>query len=703
MVVSKVLVAANIQSQYDAINYFCSEMYEGFKEYGIDVDIYDSKHDLKEVLYKKYDLVVNVQGFIEEAMLNTFRISSNTPVLSIFVDHPMYHTGRILNCNRTQFNGYFDRKFVSFVENYFPNTADVNIFFPHGGAYTDDIIPYENREYDIVFIGGYTSPDISFQRMISNISGYTKEVAMRLAELLVENSGIAFEDGINYILQEDGKYADGNNFAKICSLLTPVDKFHRSVKRKKIIDFLSSSGFKVDVYGSGWENYDGNKDNVTVHDAISYTESVEVMRNAKITLCSIPNVTDGSHERVFSAAGLGSIPMTDYNNYFSELFEDEKNIIFYDINKTDGLKDKIAGILYDNDRAEKVIKAGRTIGKENSWRNRSKQIVEFMKGIDIENTSPYISDNAGHDEFSDLCTFIASNNKDTLYNKVVNRYLAYGDFDPQFISDFEKSMHNYAYWGDISMNDKVYDLINNRCDVLKDNLDSFIEMFNSFNDETSRLILTNILRNWITFDPGYLSKCMNVTKYNHYFDNDIIIPDKDEVFVDLGAYTGDSAEAFYNYYKGRYKRIYAVEAMPDVAAKLRKNTSYMHDVEVLEYAVGKEEGKTYFTVNDDSSAGSVENHDGAKIEVKVDSLDNLITAKITFIKSDIEKAEYDMLHGARNHIINDKPKLAISVYHGSDDLIRIWDYIHSLRSDYKYYLRYYGGNLYPNEIVLYCV
>lgn len=30
MFVSKVLVAANIQSQYDAINYFCSEVYEGY-------------------------------------------------------------------------------------------------------------------------------------------------------------------------------------------------------------------------------------------------------------------------------------------------------------------------------------------------------------------------------------------------------------------------------------------------------------------------------------------------------------------------------------------------------------------------------------------------------------------------------------------------------------------------------------------------
>ena len=62
-----------------------------------------------------------------------------------------------------------------------------------------------------------------------------------------------------------------------------------------------------------------------------------------------------------------------------------------------------------------------------------------------------------------------------------------------------------------------------------------------------------------------------------------------------------------------------------------------------------------------------------------------------------------MLMGAKKHIKNDHPKLAISVYHGNSDIWEIPKIIHEIDSSYSFYLRYYGGCLYPNEIVLYAV
>ena len=46
------------------------------------------------------------------------------------------------------------------------------------------------------------------------------------------------------------------------------------------------------------------------------------------------------------------------------------------------------------------------------------------------------------------------------------------------------------------------------------------------------------------------------------------------------------------------------------------------------------------------------------------------------------------------------PRLSVSVYHGYDDLWRLPKLIHELNSSYRFYLRYYGGNLFPTEIVL---
>ncbi|MBO5118814.1 hypothetical protein J6B78_02715, partial [Methanocorpusculum sp.] len=63
------------------------------------------------------------------------------------------------------------------------------------------------------------------------------------------------------------------------------------------------------------------------------------------------------------------------------------------------------------------------------------------------------------------------------------------------------------------------------------------------------------------------------------------------------------------------------------------------------------------------------------------------------------------LKGARNHILAEKPKLAICVYHKPDDLWEIPEYILSLNPKYKLYLRQYmfGNGENPWETVLYAV
>ena len=87
------------------------------------------------------------------------------------------------------------------------------------------------------------------------------------------------------------------------------------------------------------------------------------------------------------------------------------------------------------------------------------------------------------------------------------------------------------------------------------------------------------------------------------------------------------------------------------------------------------------------------------------SLDDDVKEPISFIKMDIEGFELDALEGAKNHIITEKPKLAICVYHKPDDLWQIPEYILNLNPSYKLYLRQYkyGDGNNPWESVLYAV
>ena len=86
--------------------------------------------------------------------------------------------------------------------------------------------------------------------------------------------------------------------------------------------------------------------------------------------------------------------------------------------------------------------------------------------------------------------------------------------------------------------------------------------------------------------------------------------------------------------------------------------------------------------------------------VEVVSLDEDICEPVSWIKMDIEGAEYDALLGCKNHIKKEQPKLSVSVYHGYEDIIRLPLLIDELNPSYRFYLRYYGGNLIPTELVL---
>jgi hypothetical protein len=70
---------------------------------------------------------------------------------------------------------------------------------------------------------------------------------------------------------------------------------------------------------------------------------------------------------------------------------------------------------------------------------------------------------------------------------------------------------------------------------------------------------------------------------------------------------------------------------------------------------------------------------------------------------DIEGGEQRAILGCKNHIQATHPKLAISVYHNNEDIWKCARMIDEIHPDYKFYLRYGGGNYYPSEYVVLCI
>jgi hypothetical protein len=85
--------------------------------------------------------------------------------------------------------------------------------------------------------------------------------------------------------------------------------------------------------------------------------------------------------------------------------------------------------------------------------------------------------------------------------------------------------------------------------------------------------------------------------------------------------------------------------------------------------------------------------EGAGVDVACIPIDELFAdTQVTFMKMDIEGAEFDALRGAAAVIRRDQPILAICVYHTQADVWRVPLLLRSLNPSYAFYLRAYDGD-----------
>ncbi|TYK65593.1 FkbM family methyltransferase [Colwellia echini] len=179
---------------------------------------------------------------------------------------------------------------------------------------------------------------------------------------------------------------------------------------------------------------------------------------------------------------------------------------------------------------------------------------------------------------------------------------------------------------------------------------------------------------------------------------------KDDVVIDCGGATGDTA--LYFYAKGA-KKIYVYEFLPSSIKTINQqllNNNISDEVEIINNAIWSE-SNLELSYLDKGNASVVAQKGKYQSSIVTLSIDDMVKTKeiekIDFIKMDVEGAEVPALNGAYECIKKDKPKLAISVYHKKDDLITITSIIKKINPNYKLYFDYYTNT--GAEAILYAI
>jgi len=175
-----------------------------------------------------------------------------------------------------------------------------------------------------------------------------------------------------------------------------------------------------------------------------------------------------------------------------------------------------------------------------------------------------------------------------------------------------------------------------------------------------------------------------------YLPEGLFTLNSNEVFVDCGAFDGDTLRDYIQKQNDRFKRYIAFE--PDQVNFLKLNEyrnslpeTIKPKVTIANSAIGNHNGMVLFAAAG-TAQSAISTTDG--VQVPISTLDELLNETApTYIKMDIEGAEVEALLGARECIRINRPILAICVYHCFDHLWRLPQLIHSLSENYHFFLR----------------
>lgn len=273
------------------------------------------------------------------------------------------------------------------------------------------------------------------------------------------------------------------------------------------------------------------------------------------------------------------------------------------------------------------------------------------------------------------------------------------------IAAITKSLHDHGVQSVMSLSELYY--ISRRpgepeTDYLDDlfaNRHRYHSLFLALADRRSREVLSAVLKHRLSLATAPLS---DVAERGHaqWFDPAFLPRTESDVFVDGGAFDGDTVLGYVQARGPDYKHIHAFEIDPDVSARAASRTAHLTNVTIHPCGLSDREAVASYRKTGGTD-GAIGHHPGHSHRVALRTIDTAVHEQITFLKLDVEGEEAKTIDGARQHLKNDRPTLAVALYHKAHDMWDIPRRILDLLPDYRLHLRHYTDTAY--ETIVYAI
>lgn len=220
-------------------------------------------------------------------------------------------------------------------------------------------------------------------------------------------------------------------------------------------------------------------------------------------------------------------------------------------------------------------------------------------------------------------------------------------------------------------------------EYMLENFDKLDKVYSLLVDEKSKEVYKAVIEFKITGNIECLKRVHTAPK--EAYEN-IIRPSDSEVFVDLGAYTGDTVSEFIGITDKKYSHIYACEPNKRNFRKLKENTDGLENVTLVNAAAWDSDTTLIFS----KGGGRMPHLAKEGIETAAVSVDSMLSGgECTYIKYDVEGAEREALLGSSQTVKKYAPKLNVALYHRVGDIFELALLVNSLCPEYKLYIRHF--------------
>ena len=219
--------------------------------------------------------------------------------------------------------------------------------------------------------------------------------------------------------------------------------------------------------------------------------------------------------------------------------------------------------------------------------------------------------------------------------------------------------------------------------VFLDDFENVQKAYSLLCDDKSREVFVGLCRFKITGDISYLKPLFSDPAES--FEN-IIRPTEEEIYCDLGAYTGDTVDELLSHTGGRYSHICCFE--PDMRnfRRLVKTHMQLDNIDFVNAAAWDCDTQLRFAAS--SGRQSAVADKGRLVSAR--SLDSFLDGRqATYIKYDVEGADVPALLGSKKTIQKYCPKICTAAYHRPYDFYKLILLLDEIKSGCSFYLRQY--------------